>query len=115
MSLMIRDLLEYTRTRLGKQIPVTPFAYDVGLVCEAAHDEVQAAHPDCVFDLEMDGRSAREVDPARLGQVLSNLLNNAIQYGTSGSPIALSAHGEANAVVIEVTNQGIRFRPTRCR
>ena len=24
MSLMIRDLLEYTRTRLGKHIPVTP-------------------------------------------------------------------------------------------
>jgi hypothetical protein len=42
---MIKDLLEYTRTRLGKRIPVTPLAYDVGQVCEAAHDEVQAAHP----------------------------------------------------------------------
>jgi len=106
MSLMIRDLLEYTRTRLGKRIPVMPFAYDVGLVCEAAHDEVQAAHPDCVFDLEMAGDLRAEVDPARLGQVLSNLLNNAIQYGTSGSPISLLARGETNAVVIEVTNQG---------
>ena len=106
MSLMIRDLLEYTRTRLGKQIPVMPFAYDVGLVCEAAHDEVQAAHPACVFDLEMSGDLRAEVDPARLGQVLSNLLNNAIQYGTLGLPITLSARGEANAVVIDVTNHG---------
>jgi signal transduction histidine kinase len=103
---MIRDLLEYTRTRLGKHIPVVPLAYDVGQVCEAAHDEVQAAHPDCIFDLEMAGDLRAEVDPARLGQVLSNLLNNAIQYGTRGLPITLSACGEGDIVVIEVTNQG---------
>ena len=106
MSLMIKDLLEYTRTRLGKRIPVTPLTYDVGQVCEAAHDEVQAAHPDRVFDLEMDGDLRAEVDPARLGQVLSNLLNNAIQYGAPGSPITLSARGERDMVVIEVKNQG---------
>jgi signal transduction histidine kinase len=106
MSLMIRDLLEYTRTRLGKHIPVTPLAYDVGQVCEAAHDEVQAAHPDCVFDLEMDGDLRAQVDPARLGQVLSNLLNNAIQYGAMGLPITLSARGERDIVVIDVKNLG---------
>jgi signal transduction histidine kinase len=106
MSLMIRDLLEYTRTRLGKGIPVTPLAYDIGHVCETAHDEVQAAHPDCVFDLEMAGDLRAQVDPARLGQVLSNLLNNAIQYGAKGLPITLSARGEADTVVIEVVNQG---------
>jgi signal transduction histidine kinase len=106
MSLMIRDLLEYTRTRLGKGIPVTPLAYDIGHVCEAAHDEVQAAHPDCVFDLEMSGDLHAQIDPARLGQVLSNLLNNAIQYGAKGLPITMSSHGETDTVVIEVMNQG---------
>jgi signal transduction histidine kinase len=106
MSLMIRDLLEFTRTRLGKPIPITRIAYDVGQVCEVAHDEVQAAHPDCVFDLEMDGDLRAEVDPARLGQVLSNLLNNAIQYGTTGSPITLSAHGRPDTVEIDVRNEG---------
>src|SRR4029077_143058 len=87
MNLMIRDLLEYTRTRLGKGIPVVPIPYDAGHACEAALDEVQAAHPDCVFDLEMIGDLRAEVDPARFGQVLSNLLNNAVQFGAKGRPI----------------------------
>jgi len=106
MSLMIRDLLEFTRTRLGKPIPIAPLAYDVGQVCEVAHDEVQAAHPDCVFDLEMEGDLRAQVDPARLGQVLSNLLNNAIQYGSPGSPIILSARGQPAIVEIDVKNEG---------
>lgn len=106
MSLMIRDLLEFTRARLGKSIPIMPLAYDVGQVCEDAHDEVQAAHPDRVFDLEMTGDLRAEIDPARLGQVLSNLLNNAVQYGERGAPITLSAHGEPKSIRIEVGNHG---------
>ena len=106
MSLMIRDLLEYTRTRLGKGIPVAPIACDIAHICEAAHDEVQAAHSDCIFDLELSGDLRGEVDPARLGQVLSNLLNNAAQHGARGLPITLCAHGDAENVTIEVRNLG---------
>ncbi len=111
MSLMIRDLLEFTRARLGKRIPIMAMAYDVGQVCEDAHDEVQSAHPDHVFDLEMIGDLRAEVDPARLGQVLSNLLNNALQYGEPGKPITLSARSEASSVVIEVRNDGPAIPP----
>jgi signal transduction histidine kinase len=106
MSLMIRDLLEYTRTRLGKGIPVAPLPYDLAHICEAAHDEVQAAHPDCVFDLELSGDLRGQFDPARLGQVLSNLLNNAVQHGGEDLPITLRASGKPGAVVIHVMNQG---------
>ena len=106
MNLMIRDLLEYTRSRLGKGVPVLPILYDVGLACEMAHDEVQAGHPDCEIDLELVGDLRAEIDPARFAQVLSNLLNNAVQYGATDRPITLLARGTPDTVELKVTNFG---------
>jgi signal transduction histidine kinase len=106
MNLMIRDLLEYTRTRLGKGIPVLPISYDVGLACEMAHDEVQAGNPDCEIDLELVGDLRAEIDPARFAQVLSNLLSNAVQYGATDRPITLLARGEPDTIELQVTNFG---------
>ena len=54
----------------------------------------------------MDGDLRAQGDPARIGEVLSKLLNNATQYGTAGLPITLSARGECDIVVIDVKNQG---------
>ncbi len=111
MSLMITDLLEFTRAQLGNGIPVTPIACDLGLICEAAHDEIQAAHAECVFDLEMFGDLRCQVDRPRLLQVLSNLLNNAVEHGGGGQPIDLVARGEASQVVIQVINRGPPIPP----
>src|SRR3954447_18334402 len=51
MSAMIRDLLEYTRTRLGRAIPISPQAISMKQICALAHDEIRAAHPERVFKL----------------------------------------------------------------
>lgn len=45
-------------------------------------------------------------DCSRLRQVLSNLLNNAVQHGDEHAPISLSACGEADAIVLAVANSG---------
>jgi signal transduction histidine kinase/CRP-like cAMP-binding protein len=45
MDVMIRDLLEYTRTRLGRGIPVERAACSIGRICEAVVEEMKA-----VFD-----------------------------------------------------------------
>ena len=82
-----------------------PVLYDVGLA-RAAHDEVQAEHPDCEIDLELVGDLRAEIDPARFAQVLSNLLNNAVQYGARNRPITLLARGELETVELQVTNFG---------
>lgn len=51
-------------------------------------------------------------DPARLGQVLSNLMGNAIQYGDVSSPItAMVAGNDPETVTLTVHNLGPPIAP----
>jgi signal transduction histidine kinase len=109
MSAMIRDLLEYTRTRLGRAIPISPKPTNMEQICALAFDEIRAVHPERLFNLETSGQLDGHFDSERLQQVLSNLLNNAVQHGTRGQPITLSAHGEADKITVQVRNYGRRI------
>ncbi len=106
MSAMIRDLLEYTRTRLGRAIPISPEAVSMEQICAIAFDEIRAVHPERIFRLETSGELEGEFDSERLQQVLANLLNNAVQHGAKDQPITLSARGEAQRITVQVRNYG---------
>jgi signal transduction histidine kinase len=106
MDAMIRDLLEYTRTRLGRSIPIAPEPGDMEHVCRMAYDEIRAAHPERTFRLEISGDLHGRFDAGRLQQVLANLLNNAVRHGERSEPITLSAHGDPEKVTLRVKNRG---------
>jgi signal transduction histidine kinase len=75
-------------------------------ICRAALDEIRTAYPDTVFHFESAGELDGNFDAARIQQVLSNLLNNAVKYGEKGQPVTLSAAGEAETINIQVKNLG---------
>ena len=106
MGLMIRDLLEYTRTRLGRTIPISPQAVSMAHICTLALDEIRAAHPERDFRLDTSGNLEGRFDSERLQQVLSNLLNNAVRHGDRQQPITLSARGAPDKITVEVRNYG---------
>lgn len=108
---MIRELLEYSRTRLGKGLPVAPRPCSMLAICRAAVDEVQSARPERTLSLEVPEDLVGVVDEGRLRQALSNLLNNAVQHGDPASPISTVVRGEGPEIVIEVTNQGDPIPP----
>jgi signal transduction histidine kinase len=106
MSGMIRDLLEYTRTRLGRAIPIAQEAASMAQICRLAYDEIRAVHPERTFRLEISGDLEGRFDAERFQQVLANLLNNAVRHGERSQPITLSAHGDTEKVTVRVKNHG---------
>ena len=111
MGGLITDLLEFTRTRLGRGIPIERSACDLGQVCEQALDAARASDPEQEFVLHLSGDLLFQGDRTRLLQVLSNLLNNAAQHGDRNAPVSLRAHGEAEAIVLGVANFGKPIPP----
>jgi signal transduction histidine kinase len=107
MTRMIEQLLDFARFRSGHGIPVAPRAADLGAICRAVVEELEAAHPDARIAVEETGSLAGEWDPDRVAQVISNLVGNAVQHGSGGTPVVLALDGRAPDVVhARIHNQG---------
>jgi signal transduction histidine kinase len=106
MNGMINDLLELARTQLGNGIPIQLKECDLLEMCHWAIEDSNASHPRAKFDFDASGELIGMFDKARLQQVVTNLANNAAQYGTPGKPISIKITGEAERVVIQVKNDG---------
>jgi signal transduction histidine kinase len=107
MNAMIRDLLEYTRTRLGKGIPVSLASHDLRVIGQAVIDEVTHAYPETGFHFDSRGDLIGMLDADRMHQALANLVNNAVQHGKRGRPVRLTARGEPDHLFLEVRNEGV--------
>jgi signal transduction histidine kinase len=112
MKRMIKDLLEYAGSQIGKRIPVKPESVNVENVCRASLDEVGLACPDTIFEFESSGDLRGNIDPARFQQVLSNLLNNAAKHAVHDSPVTLSVNAERpETITLQVKNYGRPIPP----
>jgi signal transduction histidine kinase len=106
MNDLVRDLLDFTRSRLGAGVPIVREPMDLALEAAHAIDEVRAAHPESVIRLEAVGDLRGQWDCARLTQVMANLLGNAVQHSPARSSITLSLRGDENAALLSVHNRG---------
>jgi signal transduction histidine kinase len=104
---ILNDLLDLTRSSFGTEIPVARTKTDIASLCREIADELRAINPDRRFEVTHQGDPVGSYDPARLGQVLSNLMGNAIQYGDVSSPITVRVAGnDPETVTITVHNLG---------
>jgi signal transduction histidine kinase len=106
MGRMIGDLLDFTGTRLGAKMIVTPAAMDLSVLCREVLDEMKAVHAERSFTFESQGDLSGEWDAQRLRQLISNLLGNAVQHGFPTTPIMLAATAAGAEVTLTVRNRG---------
>ena len=108
---MVTALLEYTRSQLGQGIQISPSMADLAALCRDAVEETQAAYSRSRFTCEVPERGPATFDAARMRQVLTNLLSNAVHHGEPGAPIALRLRTADEIAILEVRNTGEPIPP----
>ena len=106
MGQMVSDLVDFTRTRLGSGVPLVRLPMDLGVAAAEAIEEIEAANPQHTLGLAKRGDLRGSWDEARMKQALANLIGNAVDHGTSGTPITVSVSGDGEHVVLRVHNHG---------
>ena len=103
---MVDDLLDVARTRLGASMPLELQPTDAAVICRQLVEDVRAVYPRSDIRFEARGDLNGVWDSARLNQLLTNLVRNAVQHGDAASSITVRAIGEENHAVFEVHNFG---------
>ena len=106
ISLLVSNLIDAVGIRLDKGLPIAPAPMDMGTAVQEAAKEARAAHPDRKILIETSGDLEGEWDRARVGQVLSNLIGNAVLHALKTSAIAVAAKGAGREVILYVHNEG---------
>lgn len=106
MSKLITDLIDYTCTQLGSKLPIALVPTNLAKICKDIVEELQIANPEHNILVQIDGSFDGNWDEQRISQVFSNLLGNAVQHGSSSSPIEVNLTSTKNSVIFKITNQG---------
>lgn len=107
MAGLIDDVLDLTRGRLGGGL-VMERSRDDGLRDALAQviDELRLGHPERTIEAELAVSRAVVADRRRMGQLLSNLLANALVHGDAATPVRVIARTGPQGFELSVANNG---------
>jgi CheY-like chemotaxis protein/anti-sigma regulatory factor (Ser/Thr protein kinase) len=110
---LIDDLLDISRITRGKlelRKQKVPLSLLLSNAVESSRPLIDSGKHTLIISAP-DEPITLDVDPVRLAQVISNLLNNAAKYTPNGGTITLSARHTDDTIQIEVKDTGIGLSP----
>jgi signal transduction histidine kinase len=109
---LINNVLDLARGTMGGGLPVRRVPdLDVSKVLTQVIQELQIAWPERTLQQEISLHQTVWFDAARIAQVLSNLVANALTHGAPDQPVLIQAHCVDGFFQLSVTNRGPTIAP----
>jgi signal transduction histidine kinase len=112
MAELIDNVLDLARGRLGGGLTLErDTQVPLGEVLERVVDELRSAWPERRIETRLEVTKTVSCDRARMAQLLSNLVANALTHGASEEPILVRASTLDGTFELSVANQGEPIPP----
>ncbi|UVM53468.1 HAMP domain-containing histidine kinase [Pseudomonas sp. B21-012] len=108
---LVSDLLDLARCNLGVGLPIKREVTDLHPICQSIVNELRAGHPQAQLIFNDIERVVGQFDPARIAQVFSNLIGNAVRHGDLKQPIKITLKANENSAFFDVLNFGEPIPP----
>ncbi len=107
MAALIDNVMDFARGRMGGGFRLERNADEpVESTLEQVITELQNAWPDRVIEFSVDLNEPVSCDRSRIGQLLSNLVSNALAHGTPDTPVKVHAITRGATFELSVANYG---------
>jgi signal transduction histidine kinase len=111
MRRLVDDLLDVSRIDRRGGVSIEPVDFDLAEDLREAVARVVREHPDREVTLRAPDAMSAHVDRDRIGQVISNLLENAVKYSPDGGPIRVTAERRGGELEVLVADVGVGIPP----
>ena len=111
LSTLVERLLDTTRLNAG-ELPLDYADADLGALCHDAVEHARLTDPEHEYLVDAPAPIAGRWDPARIEQVLTNLISNASRYSPPRSQIVVRARAiDDERAAVDVVDQGPGIAP----
>ncbi|CAN7659084.1 PAS domain-containing sensor histidine kinase [Devosia sp. Root413D1] len=111
MSGLIDNVMDFARGRLGGGLQLNRSLKPLLPTLAQVVGELRTSYPEREIELHLDAAAEVEADHARLAQMFSNLLANAITHGAADQPVRVDAVLRAGELELSVANAGPPIPP----
>ncbi|MEO7135994.1 MAG: GAF domain-containing sensor histidine kinase [Vicinamibacterales bacterium] len=112
MTGLIENLMDFARAKMSDGLPIAAEPVnDLGATIEEVVGELRASWPLRQIDTELALTAPVPADRARIAQLLSNLVANALTHGDAAGPVVVRAATRDGALLVSVENQGAAIAP----
>jgi PAS domain S-box-containing protein len=104
---MVNDLLDASRLERGR-LQLHPVSLDLRGLVTTVTDDFRNRAPGRQLEVTLPSEPALvDADPARIEQVISNFLDNALKYSAEGTPVEVALALEPDQVRLSVSDKGL--------